>query len=116
LDARGLADAVVGTGAVGDAQRGVVLAPWRTEGWSALKECVSRAWLLHLVMSVVYDFMAPMGREGKEAWEDGHAKCSGDCGEKPRTSNGIQSNECEGKLWNAVYRVDAWYTPGIASK
>lgn len=43
LDARGLADAVVGTGAVGDAQRSVVLAPWRNEGWSALTECVSRA-------------------------------------------------------------------------
>ncbi|OAF99704.1 TPR-like protein [Paraphaeosphaeria sporulosa] len=43
LDARGLADAVVGTGAVADAQRSVVLAPWRIEGWGALRECVSKA-------------------------------------------------------------------------
>ncbi|KAL5423211.1 hypothetical protein PMIN04_004100 [Paraphaeosphaeria minitans] len=43
LDARGLADAVVGTGVVADAQRSVVLAPWRMEGWGALRECMSRA-------------------------------------------------------------------------
>lgn len=43
LDARGLADAVVSTGAPADAQRGIVLAPWRVEGWTALVECVSQA-------------------------------------------------------------------------
>lgn len=43
LSAEGLADAVVGTGAPADAQRGVVLAPWRAEAWAALRECVSEA-------------------------------------------------------------------------
>ncbi|KAL1602785.1 Superkiller protein 3 [Paraconiothyrium brasiliense] len=43
LDAKDLADAVAGTGKMGDAQRGVVLAPWRVEVWSALRECVSKA-------------------------------------------------------------------------
>ncbi|KAJ4348373.1 Superkiller protein 3 [Didymosphaeria variabile] len=43
LDAKDLADAVAGTGKVGDAQKGVVLAPWRKEGWGALRECVSKA-------------------------------------------------------------------------
>jgi hypothetical protein len=28
---------------VGDAQRSVVLAPWRSEGWAALGECVRAA-------------------------------------------------------------------------
>ncbi|KAJ4290988.1 Superkiller protein 3 [Kalmusia sp. IMI 367209] len=43
LGAKGLADAMVGTGVVGDAQRGVMLAPWRREGWAALVECVQSA-------------------------------------------------------------------------
>ncbi|KAF2730460.1 TPR-like protein [Polyplosphaeria fusca] len=38
LDAVELARAVAGTGGLADAQRGVVLAPWRGEGWGALGE------------------------------------------------------------------------------
>lgn len=40
LDALGLAGAMGNTGVVGDAQRGIVLAPWRLEGWRALQTCV----------------------------------------------------------------------------
>jgi superkiller protein 3 len=43
LGAVRLAGAVGGTGDVGDAQRSVVLAPWRSEGWAALGECVRAA-------------------------------------------------------------------------
>jgi superkiller protein 3 len=43
LGAVRLAGAVGGTGGVGDAQRSVVLAPWRSEGWAALGECVRAA-------------------------------------------------------------------------
>ena len=43
VDASGLADAVVGTGDPADVQRSIVLAPWRVEGWAALRECVTRA-------------------------------------------------------------------------
>lgn len=43
LDAGGLADAITGTGAPADAQRGIMLAPWRVQGWTALAECVSQA-------------------------------------------------------------------------
>ncbi|KAF1970365.1 TPR-like protein [Bimuria novae-zelandiae CBS 107.79] len=41
LDATGLAEAVVGTGLAADAQRGIVLAPWRETTWAALRECVA---------------------------------------------------------------------------
>lgn len=41
LDAVGLAGAMGKTGRVGDAQRGIVLAPWRRESWSALVDCVA---------------------------------------------------------------------------
>ncbi|KAF1355718.1 TPR-like protein [Lizonia empirigonia] len=40
LGALGLAGAMAATGDAGDAQRAVVLAPWRGEGWGALGECV----------------------------------------------------------------------------
>jgi superkiller protein 3 len=40
LRAVGLAGAMSGTGAVGDAQRAVVLAPWCSDSWSGLVECV----------------------------------------------------------------------------
>lgn len=40
LDAVGLSSAMAGTGTVQDAQRAVVLAPWKKEGWSAIRECV----------------------------------------------------------------------------
>ncbi|KAF2679142.1 TPR-like protein [Lentithecium fluviatile CBS 122367] len=43
LSAVGLARAFAGTGDVRDAQRGVVLAPWCGEGWSALTACVKGA-------------------------------------------------------------------------
>lgn len=40
LGAVGLAGAMAKTGNAADAQRAVVLAPWRGEGWGALAECV----------------------------------------------------------------------------
>jgi len=43
LGAVGLAGAMAATGDVGDAQRAVVLAPWRTEAWKGLVECVQAA-------------------------------------------------------------------------
>jgi superkiller protein 3 len=43
LSAVGLAGAMSGTGDVGDAQRSVVLAPWKSEGWGSLVECVEAA-------------------------------------------------------------------------
>ncbi|RYO73535.1 Superkiller protein 3 [Alternaria arborescens] len=43
LSAVGLAGAMGSTGNVGDAQRAIVLAPWCSDGWSALAECVQSA-------------------------------------------------------------------------
>ncbi|KAJ4987286.1 tetratricopeptide [Stagonosporopsis vannaccii] len=43
LGAVGLAGAMAGTGVAADAQRAVVLAPWRTDGWQGLVECVQGA-------------------------------------------------------------------------
>ncbi|KAH6637468.1 hypothetical protein C7974DRAFT_141822 [Boeremia exigua] len=43
LGAVGLAGAMAATGDVGDAQRAVVLAPWKQEGWAGLVECVQGA-------------------------------------------------------------------------
>jgi superkiller protein 3 len=43
LGAVGLAGAMGGTGDFSDAQRAVVLAPWRREGWGSLVECVQSA-------------------------------------------------------------------------
>ncbi|RAR12168.1 tpr-like protein [Stemphylium lycopersici] len=43
LGAVGLVCAMSGTGDVGDAQRAIMLAPWRRGGWSGLAECVQSA-------------------------------------------------------------------------
>ncbi|CAN9104168.1 unnamed protein product [Alternaria alternata] len=43
LSAVGLAGAMGSTGNVGDAQRAIMLAPWCSDGWSALAECVQSA-------------------------------------------------------------------------
>ncbi|KAL1800711.1 hypothetical protein ACET3X_001053 [Alternaria dauci] len=43
LSAVGLAGAMGSTGDVRDAQRAIMLAPWCTDGWSALAECVQSA-------------------------------------------------------------------------
>jgi superkiller protein 3 len=43
LSAVGLAGAMGRTGNVGDAQRAVMLAPWCSDGWSGLVECVQSA-------------------------------------------------------------------------
>ena len=41
LDPEGLAEAFIKTGVVGDAQRAVMIAPWKAGGWMALADAVA---------------------------------------------------------------------------
>jgi superkiller protein 3 len=43
LSAVSLAGATAATGHISDAQRAIVLAPWRTEGWTVMAECIKSA-------------------------------------------------------------------------